>query len=84
MNSKYAKLQDEIIKDYVDNKLSYIEILKKYNLKSKQYLQEILHPYARSKSDSNKLAHIKHPQSFIHTEKNKRQNKTSTFKLYEK
>lgn len=71
MNSKYAKLQDEIIKDYVDNKLSYIEILKKYNLKSKQYLQEILHPYARSKSDSNKLAHIKHPQSFIHTEKTK-------------
>lgn len=71
MNSKYTELQDEIIKDYVDNKLSYLEILKKYNLKSKQYLQEILHPYARSKSDSNKLAHKKYPQSFIHTEKTK-------------
>lgn len=71
MNSKYAKLQDEIIKDYVDNNLSYIEILKKYNLKSKQYLQEILHPYARSHSDSSKLAHTKYPQSFIHTEKTK-------------
>ena len=38
MNSKYAKLQDEIIKDYVDNKLSYIELKYYINCNKKSQL----------------------------------------------
>lgn len=63
--------KEEIISDYVDNFLSIRDISKKYNIKSKSYIEKILGDKKRNASEGSVAAHIKHPESFKHNEKTK-------------
>ena len=60
-----------IIKDYVENLLSFREVAKKWNIRSKTYLAKLLEGKMRSMSEGNKIAHLKHPERFKHTEETK-------------
>lgn len=72
----YEKLFSEeekknIIVDYVENFLSMREVAKKYNIKSKLWLDKLLDGKKRGYSEANKIAHQKHPEKFKHTEESK-------------
>lgn len=61
-----------INKDY-ENGLSIGEICKKYNMSSKSYISNyVLSGKTRSLSESIKMAHKKHPNSYKHTEETKK------------
>lgn len=55
---------EQIIKDYVENFLSYKDLMKKYNIKSSVRIRKILEGYIRSTSEALKAAHIKYPEAF--------------------
>lgn len=63
--------KQSIINDYVVNQLTFREVMKKYNIRSKSYLAKLLDGKTRSISEAGKLAHIKHPEVFLHTEETK-------------
>lgn len=63
--------KQSIINDYVVNQLTFREVMKKYNIRSKSYLAKLLDGKTRSISEAGKLAHIKHPERFKHTEESK-------------
>lgn len=63
--------KDEIIWDYVENKLSLNELMVKYNIKSRSYICKLLQGKIRSTSEANKLAHQKYPDKFKHSEESK-------------
>ena len=63
--------QWQIIDDYINNYLSYREICLKYNIKSKDFIKRLLGNNSRSISEANKIAHIKYPERFFHTEETK-------------
>lgn len=63
--------KQSIINDYVVNQLTFREVMKKYNIRSKSYLAKLLDGKTRSISEANKLAHIKHPEAYLHTEETK-------------
>ena len=65
------KDKQDIINDYVVNQLTFREVMKKYNIRSKSYLAKVLDGKMRSISEAGKLAHIKHPEVFLHTEETK-------------
>ena len=60
-----------IIKDYVENFLSIRELKSKYNIKSGSYLVNLLKGKTRNLSESNKVAHKRHPERYKHTEESK-------------
>lgn len=60
-----------IIKDYVENKLTFRETLVKYNIRSKSYLAKLLEGKTRGISEANKLAHQKYPEAYLHSEETK-------------
>lgn len=59
-----SREKEEIIKDYVENYLSLKEICKKYNIRSKIWVDKLLDGKKRSISDGVKIAHKKYPNSF--------------------
>ena len=63
--------KDEIIWDYVENKLSLKEVMIKHNIRSRSYLCKLLQGKIRSTSEANKLAHKKYPERFKHSEESK-------------
>lgn len=63
--------KDEIIWDYVENKLSLKEVMIKHNIRSRSYLCKLLQGKIRSTSEANKLAHEKYPEKFKHSEESK-------------
>lgn len=73
--------KQQIINDYIKNQMSYREIKEKYNIKSNSVVQKLLKDYARSKSESNKLAHLKHPESFKHSEESKEKIRQARLKF---
>ncbi len=66
-----AEEKKQIIKDYVENFLSLREIYKKYNIRSKIWVDKLLDGKKRSVSDGVKIAHKKYPNSFKLSEKTK-------------
>ena len=67
---KTIHLKEEIIKSYLDDKLSIRELSLKYKLcidKICKYLKG----YTRNQSESNKLMHELHPEKFKHTQETK-------------
>lgn len=60
-----------IIQDYIENGLSIKEVGKKYNIRSHSYIQKVLKGYTRNVSQANKIAHLKNPQAFKHSEETK-------------
>lgn len=63
--------KNHIIQDYIENGLSIREVAKKYNIKSSSYIQKILKGYTRNASQANKIAHLKNPKAFKHSEETK-------------
>lgn len=65
-------IKQKIINDYAKG-FSLGEISKKYNIKSKSYIRNyILNGKVRNFSESGKLAHMKYPERFKHSEETKR------------
>lgn len=64
--------KENIINDYVNNKLSIKDISLKYNIKSKSWISGLLGDKIRSISEANKVAHVKYPESFKHSEETKK------------
>lgn len=74
INGKYVFTEDEkqkIVNDYVNNYLSIKDIVKKYEIKSKGRISEILGDNVRSASEATKIAHKKYPERFKHSEETK-------------
>ena len=74
--SKYDNIftesdKENIRQDYIMNHLSLREVCKKYNIKSKLYVQNLLKTEMRNVSEATALAHKKYPDSFKHTEETK-------------
>lgn len=74
--SKYDNIftesdKENIRQDYIMNHLSLREVCKKYNIKSKLYVQKLLKTEMRNVSEATALAHKKYPDSFKHTEETK-------------
>ena len=74
--SKYDNIftesdKENIRQDYILNHLSLREVCKKYNIKSKLYVQKLLKTEMRNVSEATALAHKKYPDSFKHTEETK-------------
>lgn len=65
------EIKQNIINDYVNNLLSIKEVMSKYQVKSKNYITKLLGNKMRTISESNKIAHKKHPESFKHSEEAK-------------
>lgn len=63
--------KEKIIKDYVENELSYREIMKKYDIRSRGYVQNLMKNVKRNISDANKIAHKRYSEKFKHTEETK-------------
>lgn len=63
--------KEEIRKDYIKNKMSLREIRDKYKIKSYEYLRKLLKDVIRTFSESDKIAHEKHPERFKHTDSSK-------------
>lgn len=64
-------VKQQIINDYVNNNFTYKDIKQKYNIRSKDYIAKVLKNHSRSLSEAGKLAHIKYPDSFKHSEETK-------------
>lgn len=60
-----------IIDDYVVNQLTFREVMKKYNIRSKSYLAKLLEGKTRGLGEASKLAHQKHPEAYLHSEETK-------------
>ena len=67
-----AEEKEQIIKDYVEDFLSLREIYKKYNIRSKIWVDKLLDGKKRSVSDGVKIAHKKYPNSFKLSEETKK------------
>lgn len=65
------EIKQNIINDYVNNLLTIREVMSKYQVKSKDYITKLLGNKMRTISESNKIAHKKHPESFKHSEEAK-------------
>lgn len=70
----------EIVNDYVNNFLSLREIYKKYNIKSKVWVDKILKGKKRTISESNIISHKKYPESFKHSKETKEKMRHSRLK----
>lgn len=66
-----SEKKQEVINDYINNKLSIRDIKEKYNINSNSYVQKILKGYTRNTSDANKIAHATKPEAFKHSEETK-------------
>ena len=81
-NAKYDYLftdnEKEMMKQEYLNGLSIREIAKKYNIKSKYWIQyKLLDGVTRGLSEANKIAHKKHPEKFKQTEASKEKIRTA-------
>lgn len=69
----FTEKDKEIIRDdYVKNWLSIRDIMSKYNIKSKCYIEKILNGVIRNYSESNKIAHKRYPEKYQHSEDTKK------------
>jgi very-short-patch-repair endonuclease len=68
---KLSQIKDEIIRLYVDDSFSVMDLRKKFKVQSDD-IKIILGDKVRSASDANKLAHKKYPEKFKHTEESKK------------
>jgi very-short-patch-repair endonuclease len=68
---KLSQIKDEIIRLYVDDSFSVMDLRKKFKVQSDD-IKIILGDNVRSSSDANKLAHKKYPEKFKHTEESKK------------
>ena len=63
--------KEKIKKDYVENEMSYREIMEKYDIHSHSYIEKLLCDVKRSISEANIIAHRRFPEKYKHTEKTK-------------
>jgi very-short-patch-repair endonuclease len=68
---KLSQIKDEIIRLYVEDSFSVMDLRKKFKVQSDD-IKIILGDNVRSSSDANKLAHKKYPEKFKHTEESKK------------
>jgi len=68
---KLSVIKDEIVRLYVDESYSVKDLRKKFQIQSED-IKDILGNKVRSSSESNKLAHMKYPENFKHTEESKK------------
>ena len=68
---KVSVIKDELVRLYVDESYSVKDLRKKFQIQSED-IKDILGNKVRSSSESNKLAHMKYPENFKHTEESKK------------
>jgi very-short-patch-repair endonuclease len=68
---KLSQIKDEVIRLYVDDSFSVMDLRKKFKIQSDD-IKIILGDKVRSSSDANKLGHKKYPEKFKHTEESKK------------
>lgn len=68
---KLSQIKDEVIRLYVDDSFSVMDLRKKFKIQSDD-VKIILGDKVRSSSDANKLGHKKYPEKFKHTEESKK------------
>lgn len=66
-----AEEKEQIIKDYVEKKLSIREICRKYNIGSSEWVRKLLKSKIRNLSEANKIARKKYPEKYKHTDESK-------------
>ena len=64
--------KEKIKIDYVENELSYNDIMKKYDIRSRSYVEKLLKEVKRTISEANRIAHKRYPEKFKHTEETKK------------
>ena len=87
-NFKYDDIFDEtakqeIIRDYVENKLSIRDLYIKYNIRSHSWLSKLLKPYVRNFSESGKIAHQRKPECYKLSEETKDKIRQARLKYME-
>lgn len=85
MQSKYDVIFEhadieKIKKEYVAG-LSTRELCKKYNIKSRNWLLDKLSSIIRNTSDSRKMTHKMHPESYKHSDESKRKIRDARLKF---
>lgn len=64
-------IKKKIIDDYVNKKFSIRDLMKLYNIKSKEYICGLLGKLIRNPSQAMKIAHERYPEKFSHTQETK-------------
>lgn len=65
------EIKEKIIDDYVNKKFSIRDLMKLYNVKSKEYICNLLGELKRNPSQATKIAHERYPERFLHSEETK-------------
>lgn len=81
MVSKYNKYIEEIREDYVSCGLTIQEINEKYGIKSHGFVSKIIGEERRNRSEVNKLARKKHPESYKRTEETKKKLREARYRF---
>lgn len=81
MVSKYDKYIEQIREDYASGELSIQEINKKYGIKSHCFVSNILGDERRNRSEINKMARRKHPESYKRTEETKKKLREARYRF---
>ena len=75
-------IKKNIIEDYSKNGYSIRDIMRKYDVHSKEYLcKNLLKDVLRNYSQSNKVAHEKHPERYKHSEASKEKIRQARLKF---
>lgn len=83
MASKYDKYIEEIKKDYASGVLTIQEINEKYGIKSHCFVSGVIGKEKRNRSDINRLARKKHPESYKRTEATKQKLREARYRFLE-
>ena len=83
MASKYDKYVEEIKKDYASGVLTIQEINEKYGIKSHCFVSGVIGKEKRNRSDINRLARKKRPESYKRTEATKQKLREARYRFLE-
>lgn len=83
--SKYDNIftesdKEKIRDEYVIDRLSIRDICKKYGIKNKTYVRNILKPVMRNFSEASVVAHKKNPEKFKHSDETKQKIRDARLK----
>lgn len=85
MASKYEKYVEQIKEDYDSGEFTIQEINEKYGIKSHCFVSKVIgEEKRRSRSEINKLARKKHPESYKRTEETKQKLREARYRFLEK
>ena len=71
MKSKYNNFTENIKRDYLEKNLTIQEINEKYEIKSHCFVSKVLGDLKRTRSEASKIARLKHPESYVMSDKTK-------------